>query len=224
VVEQTTGFGSQSTLSSQPLHSPVDYFAGQGTAHQFPADGKQQQRPAKRRMTMPKFDMNLRDLFDDEELAGRPLQNQPIPQAFDVGFSEADHGRLPPLLTNQSPSNTNLYSNLQGSPAATYTSPSYGQNVQSTLSNQQPYVPFAQTISQTQPDFSFGDMSFLDSFTVSDPTPGSWGGWSRGGVNDLDLGFGTGGTATYDVNGEWDENTVDMFGGFFFGNEGGGGF
>ena len=63
-------------------------------------------------------------------------------------------------------------------------------------------------------------MGFLDTFPISDPNPGSWGGWSTS-TGDLDLGFGTGGTGAYDANGNLDPNGVDLFAGFFFGGLGG---
>ena len=95
-----------------------------------------------------------------------------------------------------------------------------------------------------QPDFgAWDDMSFLDSFPIADPTTtssaaaagqGGWGGGGDGGgawgggagvggvgngangfSDDIDLGFGTGGTGGFDVDGNWDPNGVDMFGGFF---------
>lgn len=73
---------------------------------------------------------------------------------------------------------------------------------------------------------NFDKLDFLDSFPVDDPSQPSW-------MNgfELDLGFGTGGTAggqDFDTSGHWqygsDENGnnhsggVDLFDGFFFGN------
>lgn len=208
MVEKSGGFGAHSTLSSQPLKSDRDYF-----------DAKHV-KPHKRKLTMPKFDMNLRDLFDEAEIVNRPTQQ---PRQFNSNSSqpmmnEAASTSMPPISTNmQSPvyQRASPPMNMYGAP------PQHTP----TLSNQQPYVPLAETISQTQPDFSFDDMSFLDTFPVSDPTPGSWGGWGApGATNDLDLGFGTGGTGSYDANGNWDMNGIDLFGGLFFGNDGGSSF
>lgn len=216
MAEKTGGFGAHSTLGSQPLKNDGDYFDAKPVL------------PHKRKLTMPKFDMNLRDLFDEAEIANRPTQQQQQqPRQFNFASSQpmmsaSPTTTVPPMSINlQSPSYQ--HSNHQPSPSMDmYTAPPQHTP---TLSNQQPYIPFAETISQTQPDFSFDDMSFLDTFPVSDPTPGSWGGWSGPGTtNDLDLGFGTGGTGSYDASGNWDMNGIDLFGGLFFGNDGGGGF
>ena len=222
--EKTTGFGNASTLGSQPLNSPRGYFSDRGSV-QLSASDTDQPKPSKRKMTMPKFDMNLKDLFSDEEIANRPLTHQPKLQGFGQlanQSSTSNFNALPALSTNQ-PTTSYSFSNPQGSPPPAFTSPSQQTALPFSLSNQQPYAPFAETISQTQPDFSFDDMSFLDTFPVSDPNSGSWSGWS-GGTSDLDLAFGTGGTGSYDSNGNWDPNGIDMFGGFFFGGDTSGGF
>ena len=216
--EKTTGFGSTSTLSSQQLNSPDEYFSSRGSMQQS-ASETAQLKPAKRKMTMPKFDMNLKELFSEEEIANRPLTHQPKLQGFrqQAAHSSPSSYDSPSLSTSHQ--SISYPFETQTSPPPSITLQTQQANLSFGISNQQPYVPFAETISQTHPDFSFDDMSFLDTFPVSDPNPGSWGGWS-GGMNDLDLGFGTGGTGSYDSNGNWDLNGVDMFGGFFFGGDG----
>lgn len=212
MVERSTGFGSASTLGSQPLNSPTGYFDNRDSMDRTSSD-LDQPRPPKRKWTMPKFDMNLKDLFSDEEISNRPIMQQPKLQ----NFGQASQPRPTSFNLPSHMSDTNQLSSFQfGNQSASPTSFTSAPPPQFSLSNQQPYVPFAETISQAQPDFSFDDMGFLDTFPISDPNPGSWGGWS-GSTGDLDLGFGTGGTGGYDANGNLDPNGVDLFAGFFFG-------
>ena len=237
--EKTTGFGNASTLSSQPLNSLGGYFSRTNSMQQ-PATIEPEQPKAKtsrRKMTMPKFDMNLKDLFSDEEIANRPLTHQTKlhgfgrnqqtdatsfkPQTLDMGHQQ----QQPTAYTWSTPSpqssaGAQLQLPFDANAAEQQSSPHPSFP---TLSNQLPYQPLANTISHSQPDFSFDDMSFLDTFPVADPTTQSgWGGWGAG-ASDLDVSFGTGGTGGYDSNGEWDLNSFDMLGGLFFGGDGGAG-
>lgn len=226
MVEKTTGFGSASTLGSQPLASPGGYFSSSDSISRSPES--ESSRPLKRKWTMPKFDMNLKDLFSDEEISNRPMMHQPQLQTFGQRLpqSKTTSFNLPSRTSHPDQQSMPFTDQQASSPTSFTTSPPLQLSNELTfpLSNQQPYIPFAETISQAQPDFSFDDMSFLETFPVSDPNPGSWGGWS-GSTGELDLGFGTGGTGSYDSNGNYDPNGVDMFGGFFFGgNDPGNGF
>lgn len=219
MVEKTTGFGNASTLGSQPLTSPGGYFNSRDGIERRTSE-PDQPRPPKRKWTMPKFDMNLKDLFSDEEISNRPIMHQPKLQTFgQAAESDAASFNFPSRPSDTTQASSFPFTDQPTSPSSFNSVPPQ----QFTLSNQQPYIPFAETISQARPNFSFDDMSFLDTFTVSDPNPGSWGGWS-GSTGDLDLGFGTGGTGSYDSNGNWDPNAVDIFGGFFFGGNDGSGF
>lgn len=207
VEASAAGFGTQSTLSAQRLQSPQE----NRSESYFAADA---QRQFKRKTTLPKFDMNLKDLFDDRESPAQPPDITAV--QTDIAGQEYSY---PVALDRQMTASSTSYSDMQVSPVA-----SYGdrQDMDMGLSNQKPYMPLAQTISQSQPDFTFDDMSFLDSFPVSDPTGGSWGDWG-GGTADMGMGFGTGGTGSYDMNGNWDPS-IDLFGGLFFGNDAGGAF
>lgn len=212
MVERTTGFGSASTLGSQPLNSPTGYFDNRDNMDRVSSEGDHP-RPAKRKWTIPKFDMNLKDLFSDEEISNRPIMQQPKLQKFgQATHSQPTSFDLPSRVSDTSQPSSFQFGNQATSPTSFTSAPPQ----QFTLSNQQPYIPFAETISQAQPELSFDDMGFLDTFPISDPNPGSWGGWS-GSTGDLDLGFGTGGTAGYDANGNLDPNGMDLFAGFFFG-------
>lgn len=221
----TTGFGNASTLGTQPLNSPRSYFGSLGSSTQQATSGgaAAEQYPVKRRAQIPQFDMHLKDLFSDEEIANRPLTHQPkIP---------ADFGRrAAPAAPQNQPFMPASYKTEQ----STYTIPSPRSSMNTShfqpqqppaglpyqVSNQQPYQHLAETISQTQPNFSFDNLDFLDDFPVADPN----GAWSNNAMNDLDLGFGTGGTG-YDGNSAWEANGgVDLFDGFFFGNTGGNGY
>ncbi|CAK3765456.1 Positive regulator of purine utilization [Lecanosticta acicola] len=113
MVMSTTGFGNASTLGTQPLNSPEGYF------HHTRAPSQQPPQP---RRPMPKFDMNLKDLFSEEEIAGRPrpsLTHQPKterrqrPQGFRL-----QHHHPPPLPPSPSQQQQQQH---QGQPS--YTSP-----------------------------------------------------------------------------------------------------
>ena len=217
--ERTTGFGNASTLASQQLSSSGEYLDAHNST-QLPKPEVEQSRPRKRKMTMPKFDMNLKDLFSDEEISNRPLTHQPKLHGFRGQSQQTNNSNFYPLAQTASyPSQTDSFNSPSTNQSSSFTNLSPQLNPALTLSNQQPYAPLAETISHSDPSFSFDDMSFLDTFPVSDPNPGSWGGWG-GGMNDLDLGFGTGGMGCYDANGNWDPNGFDMFGGLFFGGDG----
>ena len=171
--------------------------------------------------------MHLKDLFSDEEIASGPLSHLPKLQGFGHNAkSEPVPFNPPPISTGQQ-TTPYVFQNPspQTSPQLSFESPSLQSSAPLSyqFSNQQPYQAFAETLSQTQPEFSFDDMSFLDTMPVADPNPGSWGGWN-GGMSDLDLSFGTGGTGGFDSNGNWDSNGFDMLGGLFFGGDGGNGF
>lgn len=74
MVMSTTGFGAASTLATQPLKNPEGYFSIWGDTASGSEDFPSAQ-PSLRKQ-MPKFDMNLKDLFSTEELASRPLTHQ----------------------------------------------------------------------------------------------------------------------------------------------------
>jgi hypothetical protein len=78
MVMSTTGFGATSTLASQHLHGS-DYFGDRSQANLGP-DSPRNMNSNHARRQVPRFDMNLRDLFSEEEIASRPLANQPQAQ------------------------------------------------------------------------------------------------------------------------------------------------
>ncbi|KAK4503715.1 hypothetical protein PRZ48_004630 [Zasmidium cellare] len=229
MVMSTTGFGNASTLGTQRLNnSPEGYFAGQSNVRRAPTQPAEPKRP------MPKFDMNLKDLFSEEEIASRPLTHQPkmqLQQGLNIR-PEQRHPPPPPPAPAMSPiSNTHTspqstegaYPPLQRTPSAT---------ISYQTANQQPYAPFADTITQSQPDFSFDNLDFLNDFPVSDPTAGGfWGqhnnnnNTNSSNMNDFtfDMGFGGGGGGAgggFDGSGAWEANG-ELFDSFFFGSGGG---
>ncbi|KAK3070260.1 hypothetical protein LTR53_010781 [Teratosphaeriaceae sp. CCFEE 6253] len=214
MVMSTTGFGDASILASQPLNSPGGYFRSLSLTQSNVETQAAQHERVLRRAALPQFDMHLRDLFSDDELANRPPMYQPKRQSFGNArlFTQApDAHSLPALKTE-----TNTFSIV--SPQGSSSEPSHYRapakhppSLSYQVSNQQPYQPFAETISKAQTDFSFDDLSFLDSFPVADPS-NAWAG-----ANDLDLGFGTGGNG-FDGHGAWEaKGGVDLFDGFWFG-------
>ncbi|KAK6437851.1 hypothetical protein LTR95_005946 [Oleoguttula sp. CCFEE 5521] len=246
----TTGFGTASSLASQSLSSPGGYFSAVTSTgasiskSDTPVPTELQssrQRADSERRKLPRFDMNLKDLFTDDEL-GRRTQaamqtavrqspqlvrttSMPLQQQQEVPIQ--DPSSAMGLYNTLSPRSTT--SAAVHSPAS-YTSqvlPNNAAQPTYAMSNQMPYQPFAQTISQQQPDFSFENLDFLDTFPVSDPSGTAYWGNTNGNTNggaELDFGFGMGGTAGFDggmaSDGQnWgDGGGVDLFDGFFFGN------
>ena len=223
----STGFGSQSNLGTQPVATAGGYF-GQRNSIQRTLSQDQTPDAPRYRKPIPRFDMNLKDLFSEEEIDNRPVTRPPNAPAFLRSQNPAAPPisldfKTPPVPTVQqsesfafssaSPQSSTGGSQHQSAPqSAPDVSPSFSYQI----SNQQPYQPFAETISQAQPDFTFDNLDFLDTFPVADPSQNLWGN-----SNELDLGFGTGGLAGFDSSGAWEANSgVDLFDGFFFGNSG----
>ncbi|TKA83222.1 hypothetical protein B0A55_00649 [Friedmanniomyces simplex] len=212
----TTGFGNASTLGSQSLSSPGSYFRSLSLTQPSTVDAQpvEQERMMTRQAKMPQFDMNLRDLFSDDELANRPPVYHPERQAFGNHQSRDEAGEssiavlLPPGIKTEASTFSIL--SPQGSGDSSHYHPHFQQPAAPTyqVPHQQPYQPLAEMPSGAQPDFAFDDLSFLDSLPGADPSNA----WT--GANDL---FGTGGGGL-DGNGAWEANGgVDLFDGFWFG-------
>ena len=249
----TTGFGVASSLGSQALDSPVSYVSpgqlsndnsyetGAGFAD---AGAEIQRRPTSvsERKQIPKFDMNLKDLFSDIELQGRPQsffpqvgprlgssqQQQPQRQepAPFMGSSYAipstpdtSAGTAPSPLQYQRQLNLAAQQRQQQQPQASYN-----------------YQPLSQTISQQPPDLSFDTLDFLDTFPNAESGANGNGMSANSNDNnnsnfwpsgDLDFGFGTGGMGGWEDGGSMEGvgaggGGPDLFDGFFFGGGGGG--
>ncbi|KAF7188591.1 hypothetical protein HII31_10253 [Pseudocercospora fuligena] len=207
MVMTTTGFGNQSTLGTQPLNNPEGYFGNRNnTTHTMIKPESSTPHPSRRQL--PKFDMNLSDLFTEEEIASRPLNQQPKLQGFARSLP-----RQPPI-SPQLPTNASPQSN-EG--ASQYSPHSTDERVPPyrPTSNNQTYPPAfnTDTIPQ-QPDYSFNNLDFLNDFVVTDPGTNMWGPANN---NDLDLGLGS---AVDGSGGAWE--TGDIFDTFFFGSSGNG--
>lgn len=248
----TTGFGVASSLGSQALDSPVSYVspgqlpndnsydAGAGYAD---VGAEMPRRPASvsERRQIPKFDMNLKDLFSDIELQGRPQsffpqagprsglvqqqQQRQEPISF-IGQSYAipstpdtSAGTAPSPLQYQQQLNLAAQQRLQQQPQSAYN-----------------YQPLSQTISQQPAEFSFDTLDFLDTFPNADTNVNGNGMSANNNNNnnniwpsgDLDLGFGTGGMGGWEDGGSMEGvgaggGGPDLFDGFFFGAAGGNG-
>ena len=184
------------------------------------------------RRPVPRFDMNLKDLFSDDETDKRSfsrVSNQvnamrppppPVkhePQQQTIQPFTADLKISPQLRTHQQSffnSSPNFSSNTPTlsppiSQPPTNTMPSPYQ-----ITNQLPYNTFAQNINSTYPDIGgFSDLDFLDSFPVQGSS--GQGDASGQGMQDVGIGFGMGfGDGTHDWS---DGNGFDLFDGFFFG-------
>lgn len=212
----TTGFGNKSTLGSQPLNSPAGYF-GSMTGHQ--PDSTQAVLNA-HRMPMPQFDMNLKDLFSDEEIANRPFNLGYNPRAQMPG-ANASARRFPSRsATSNRPAPSNINAEAMQrleaasmSPPITYPVP----NQQRTPMNTDAVNGFA---SDATPSNVFSVFDHFDGFYMQDDATDQ-GFWSQisnlHNPNDVEFGFGTGG-----FDGTWESGGgVDLFDGLFFGNASG---
>jgi hypothetical protein len=193
------------------------------------------------RRPVPRFDMNLKDLFSSSETDKRsfsrvsnqvsamrppppPIKHEPQSQSIqpftaDLKISPQlrPHHHQPSQTQNQNQTpffpSPNFSNNPTLSPPLS-TSPPMPSPYQ--ISNQLPYNAFAQNINTTYPDIGgFSDLDFLDSFPVQG------GGSQPEGMQDVGIGFGMGfGDGTHDWS---DGNGFDLFDGFFFGPGGTGG-
>lgn len=248
----TTGFGVASSLGSQALDSPVSYVSpgqlsndnsydtGAGFAD---AGAEAPRRPTSvsERRQIPKFDMNLKDLFSDIELQGRSQSF--FPQAGQrPGMSQQQQQRQEPApFMGQSyaiPSTPDTSADTAPSPLQYQQQLNLGAQQRRQQQQAQPnynYQPLSQTISQQPPEFSFDTLDFLDTFPNAESSVN--GNALSGNSNnnnsnfwpsgDLDLGFGTGGMGGWEDGGSMEGvgaggGGPDLFDGFFFGGGGGG--
>ena len=179
------------------------------------------------RRPVPRFDMNLKDLFSDDETDKRsfsrvsnqvhamgpppnPMKSEHMPFTADLKISPQMRTHQPqsqqsffnthPNPNMSSPNQQNAFTTT---PPANPPMPNPYQ-----ISNQLPYSAFAQNVNSAYPDLGFSDLDFLDSFPVQ-------GGSGNGGSQDVGIGFGMGfGDGTHDWS---DGNGLDLFDGFFFG-------
>ncbi|KAF1997354.1 hypothetical protein P154DRAFT_537185 [Amniculicola lignicola CBS 123094] len=241
----TTGFGPQalrglSMSMGPPMASPgTTYTSASETDARsdqemtgFPANAYfQQRRP------QPRFDMNLRDLFSEDETDKRSfsrISNQissmrPPPPPMKQE-QQMQQGRISPQLRTHGNFNfvdPNLRTPQQSIPSSTLPqlSPPLSQAPLPSpyqISNTLPYNTFAQNISSQYPDVGFSDLDFLDSFPVQGSQGSGVGGDAGGGMQDLGFGMGLGGYG--DGTHDWsDGGGFDLFDGFFFGGNNGGG-
>ncbi|KAF3051752.1 Fungal specific transcription factor [Didymella keratinophila] len=251
----TTGFGPQALRALPPSqqrypqtsHSPTTtYTSASDTDGQSSADMQGysrntsyfSQHPQQRtRKPVPRFDMNLKDLFSEDETDRRsfsrvsnqvntmrppPTPMKPenglqftadlkiSPQLRTHGFGFAQNQTMPSPQQQQSFSSTTptLSPPISQSPPQPIPSP---YQMSATL----PYQAYAQSqsMSSAYPDLGFhNDLDFLDSF----PVQGSASSMVDGAATqDVGIGFGMGfGDGTHDWS---DGNGLDLFDGFFFG-------
>jgi hypothetical protein len=185
---------------------------------------------------VPRFDMDLKDLFSDDETDKRsfsrvsnqvnamrppppPIKPDPQQQQNIRPFS-ADLKISPQLRTHQQQS-------FFASPNFTSNNPTLSPPISQSPPNQMPspyqlpnqlaYNAFAQNINSPYPEIGgFSDLDFLDSYPVQGGGGGgAQGDTNTGGLQDVGIGFGMGfGDGTHDWS---DGNGFDLFDGFFFG-------
>jgi hypothetical protein len=200
MVMSTTGFGATSTLATQRLHSSDGYFGDRSNNdHGNDLSPRDAQHP---RRQVPRFDMNLKDLFSEEEIASRPLTHQPQLQGFLRGTMKPPP--ISPHLPNTNPSTTKGAPQTQHSPhfqQPQQPSPQFSErssNFETTFQTPQPF-PFAQpqqaaaAAPPTNNNFSFHDLDFLNDYHLPDTGSAASGTWNQQHLNsDTDLGYGYG--------------------------------
>ncbi|KAF2704573.1 hypothetical protein K504DRAFT_416601 [Pleomassaria siparia CBS 279.74] len=248
----TTGFGPdalrgipQQHASTQKSYSPNTTYTSTSDPEArsdtemtgFPANNNYFQQPRRPPPHQtPRFDMNLRDLFSEDETDKRsfsrisnqpssmrpPPPRQPIKQEPRQFSSDV---KISPRLRNH----TQTFAfdpNLR--PPQAIPSPSHQQAFPASaapltspyqISSQLPYNNFAQDITSTYPDLGFSDLDFLDSVPVQGASNLNANSDAAGGLQDLGFGMGFG-DGTHDWS---DGNGFDLFDGFFFGPGGSGG-
>ena len=247
----TTGFGSQA-LRSLPQNQKYHAQTSPSTAHaSADADKKadiemqgyssgdaanfsshQHQQQQRQRRPMPRFDMNLKDLFSEDETDKRsfsrisnqvnamrppPAPLKPSPQlqqpfTADLKISPQFRSHQQTNFFTASPEMTspNQQPNFTASPPTNSSMASPYQ-----VSNQLPYNAFTQNINSVYPDLGFSDLDFLDSFPIQGSAGTANDAAAAGAMQDVGIGFGMGfGDGTHDWS---DGNGLDLFDGFFFG-------
>lgn len=251
---QTGGFGSQGGFSDQApatqSSAPMDIDRSISQQAELPVDPNLTMAPPQQRMVSknlprrPVFDMDLRDLFSDEETAARPLSRlayYPIPP-LQTQFQPPPNPNIPikreSVSTTSKPLSPQAYqgSGLQGpnaittaalnSPTSTSIPPANlaarQQNAYS-LSNQAPYSNFAAQIQTQYPMMSpLSDLDFLDTLPLGgDANAGAGNGMGQAahGFSDFDLALGMGWDGNLPGQGWGDDSggNLDLFDGFFSG-------
>jgi len=253
----TTGFRSQDTPNagpSAPPHHLSQPFESQSPLSQqsdLPVDPSLTRPVAQQQLLsklphrwQPVFDMDLRDLFSDEETAANSrgrlpyLSQQPL-QPANAPYQSPPNPNLPikqqssPTPSNQLSPQPYQGSGLEGpnaittagltSPLPTTLPPSNLSQQQNpfSLSNQAPYANFATQIHSQYPLMTpFDDLDFLNSLPLGgDMGTGSHGiGPQAAGGSDFDMGLGMGWDGNFSGNGLGDEGmNLDLFEGYFSG-------
>ena len=249
----TTGFRSQATVNARRSAPSQSFDSNPPTSQQsdLPVDPSLIE-PVTRQELVSKlahrpqtvFDMDLRDLFSDEETAASSLGRLPyLPhqslQSADVPYQPPTNPNLPGKrespATSSNPASPQPYqgSGLEGPNAITtaaLTAPLSAtlpppnlhphQNAFS-LANHAPYTNFATQIHSQYPLMSpLGDLEFLDSLPLGgDMSAGNHNiGTQAAGSSDFDLGLGMGWDGNISGNQWGDEGmNLDVFEGFFSG-------
>lgn len=200
------------------------------------------------RRQAPRFDMNLKDLFSDDDLVRRTypkpgFQRNTFAPDVPSQTSAMDSAAFAqqPVYSQPSPQNNSTV--VATTPSPHKQTPSYQNQYNPTLTSppqqqpsysttQLPFTPFTDTY-PTQPDFAFDTtgfgLDFLDTYQTASSggnNPEDAAAWASYPGFELDLGFGTGGSAAgWDgmaAGGgaeDWaDGGGMDLFDGFFFGN------
>jgi hypothetical protein len=230
----TTGFGSQASVHAQlrnqnQSHRPVALPPSMSTSD--PMDLSMDPNnpnlpyalPPDMRKRQPVFDYDLRDLFSEEESAGRQF-NRTAPQ---YPFPQSSYQQQPAataaaaaapsatLSADQQSSLANMYPSSYANPFQQHT-PSL---TQSTLQQQQQQQQQQQSSYPTLLS-PYSELDFLDSISLPDAFGAGAADNQLGDTADFGLGIGWDGTLP---GGNWDEGSggVDLFEGFFFGGTAG---
>lgn len=209
------------------------------------------QQPQRQRRPAPRFDMDLKALFSDDEHSNRHSASQRGTSQAGVSQSiKQEATNMFPNRSNMAPPlshSLSLQQSQQTSPGAYGPSPPIDPSLQRTppIPRQSPnqhqsnYMgnlpqPYGDSAARHMNNSGYGpgnfdSLDFLEGFNVGSNGVGglqlAGGGDNNGGLTDLDLGFGVGGLAFDGGAGpSWEENGgFDLFDGFFFGGSASGG-
>ncbi|GAB7366263.1 hypothetical protein MBLNU230_g7821t1 [Neophaeotheca triangularis] len=223
----TTGFGTVSNLGTQPISTARGHGHSQQESdierpNPYSTGRQNTRRPA------PRFDMNLRDLFTQNEAGQQQqlLSRNTVPREWHgarehrASTSETPGARSEPLTHPISTEPlSHQHQDRRSSTASSSTNPQHYHPPHAPTfpphrlahpPAPSPHLPsyhsqpprnshFSSTFPDaSQTDFNLADLDFLDTFSTAEPSQDFWFGGNGGEI--LDLGFGTGGTS-----GAWEE-------------------
>lgn len=227
----TTGFGPQALGALAPMQHTRQSSMSTSTTYTDTARTPSYLQQQQSRRPIPRFDMDLKDLFSEDEtdkgsfsrISNQVNAMRPPPPPVKQNVFTADLKISPQLRSHDF-----AYSRSQQNQTAAQGRQAFSPPIAQSPSQantfpwpyQAPYNGLSPNMNPTYPGLGFNDLDFLDSFPVQGSGGGgegngNGGGGTQGGMQDVGMGFGMGfGDGTHDWS---DGNGFDLFDGFFFG-------